>query len=71
MGITVTPKQVVWAVLDTSLSEIVDCGSCPFFDETEQFSHSTILHSVIHFKMIYTFIFTYIYLVNRHLGLQK
>nr|CAH0110469.1 unnamed protein product [Daphnia galeata] len=50
-GIEVTPTAVTWAVLDTQLNEIIDCGSNPLFSQDVRVSSSDILqlaHQVKH-----------------------
>jgi hypothetical protein len=45
-GIEVTPTAVTWAVLDTQLNEIIDCGSNPLFSQDVRVSSSDILQLV-------------------------
>ena len=45
-GIEVTPTAVTWAVLDTQLNEIIDCGSNPLFSQDARVSSSDILQLV-------------------------
>ncbi|XP_046639243.1 uncharacterized protein LOC124320406 [Daphnia pulicaria] len=42
-GIEVTPTAITWAVLDTQLNEVVDCGSSPLFSEVVRVNSSSIL----------------------------
>ena len=46
---SITPQDVVWAVLDTEINEIVDFGSCPLISEDLKVTNPVLLDLVSYF----------------------